>query len=161
MARSSAICMPVTASTSRRTARSLVIFLRRASASKTALTSRAASKSIQPNRKPPQINGRKTPVGEFAWASFFELYLLSARVPLLLPRITVRVISVALPEAQPVVIQHHESAHPLHAFPRIEVRHDQPQWPSMFRCQRLAIVFEREQHIRLNQIRQRHICRVS
>src|SRR5258708_5600308 len=147
--------------TSRGMARSSVTFPPRASASRTAPTSRAASKSTRPRHKPPPFSYRRRPCPSLAWASFFELNGSTSRVPLLVPRIALGVVAVALPESQSVFAQQHEPAPPLHAFPCVEMRHDQPHRPAVFRRQRLAVVLKREQHIRPQQIRQRDIRRVT
>lgn len=43
----------------------------------------------------------------------------AARVTLLFPRIAVRVVAIAFPEAQAIMIQEHEPAYPFDALPRI------------------------------------------
>ena len=51
---------------------------------------------------------------------------LTSGIALLAPRVAVGVVAVALPEAQPVVVQQQEPSHPFHALPTIEMRHDEP-----------------------------------
>src|SRR6266850_932602 len=58
------------------------------------------------------------------FSSTSNLNPLTSRIPLLFPRIAVRVIAVSFPETKLVVIQQQEPAHPLHALPRIQMRHD-------------------------------------
>src|SRR5260370_12300828 len=118
-------------------ARSSVTFPRRASASRTAPTSRAASKSTRPRHKPPPFSYRRRPCPSLAWASFFELNGSTSRVPLLVPRIAVGVVAVALPESQSVFVQQHETAYPLHAFPFVKMLNGHPPRPALFRRQTL------------------------
>jgi hypothetical protein len=91
----------------------------------------------------------------------FECELLANRVALLFPRVAVGVIAIALPEAKPVVIQQHKSEHPLHALPRIQMRHDQPQRTAVLRREWLADVFERKEDVRTKQVIARNACRVA
>src|SRR5438552_19089035 len=65
---------------------------------------------------------------------------LLVRVPLLPPRIGVKVIAVHLPEAGSVDIQELEGAAPLCALPALEPRHDEPARPAALRGQLPAIV---------------------
>src|SRR5579863_7102666 len=69
-----------------------------------------------------------------------------SRVALLFPRIAVGVISVAFPEAQAIFAQQYEAAHPLHAFPGIKMRNNEPAWTAVFGGERHAVVIEGKQH---------------
>src|SRR5438270_9166574 len=61
-----------------------------------------------------------------------QAHVSGAGEALLLPRVTISMIAVALPEAEAVVIQELEPADPLHAFPSINVRNNQAQRSTMF-----------------------------
>jgi hypothetical protein len=50
---------------------------------------------------------------------------LAAGVALLFPGVAVSVIAVAFPEAEALLIEQHEAANPLDAFPGIKVGHHQ------------------------------------
>ena len=56
---------------------------------------------------------------------------LSLAVPLFLPRVTVDVITVHLPEAGPLVSHQLDAAHPLRALPEVQVRYHPTQRPSL------------------------------
>src|SRR5258708_28424064 len=118
-------------------------------------SSRGEMKSTRPRHKPPPFSYRRRPCPSLAWASFFELNGSTSRVPLLFPRIAVGMVAVALPESQSVFVQQHETAHPLHAFPCVEMRHDQTQRPALLGRKWLAVVLERQQHIPPPRIRHR------
>src|SRR5260370_12039103 len=59
---------------------------------------------------------------------------------------------VAVPEPQPVVVQKHEPAHPLHTLPAVQMRYDQPHGAAVIRCQWFAVVFERKENVWTKQI---------
>lgn len=40
-------------------------------------------------------------------------------------------IAIAFPETEAVLIEQHETAHPFHAFPGVEMRHDEAHWAAM------------------------------
>src|SRR5271154_1925782 len=86
---------------------------------------------------------------------------LLAAVTLLFEWVSAHVVAVILPEARRVLRHEFEAAYPLNAFPRIELRHHEPQWIPVIRRKRLAIVFEREQGRRPHQIIQGHVGRIA
>src|ERR1700722_10275869 len=85
----------------------------------------------------------------------------SARVALLFPGVAVGVITVTFPEAEAVVVEKHEAAHPFDAFPSIEMWNDQAQWAAVLTSERFAIVLEGEQDVGLQQIFERHVGGVA
>jgi hypothetical protein len=82
-------------------------------------------------------------------------------VPLFLPRIPVHVIPVLLPETRRILVKKFKSSHPLHRFPPIKMRHNQPRRITMVRTERLAIMMRRYQHLFPIQIRERHVGGIS
>src|SRR5207245_1586233 len=90
-----------------------------------------------------------------------NLQPLSSRIALLAPRIAVRVIPVALPEAQALLIEQQEATHPLHALPSIKMRHDQTQRPAMLGRERRAVVLESEENVGPLEVGEGDICRVA
>src|SRR6266404_7826418 len=88
-------------------------------------------------------------------------YELQIPVPLLLPRITVHVISVLLPESRRILIEKFKSTNPLHRFPPIQMRHNQPRRITMVRTERLAIMMRSHQHLVPIQVRKWHIGGIS
>ena len=63
-----------------------------------------------------------------------------AGVALLLPGVTVGVITVALPEAESIMIEKQEATNPLDAFPGVEMRHDEAKGAAMVGGERCAIL---------------------
>src|SRR5262245_21039546 len=63
-----------------------------------------------------------------------------ARVPLFLPRLTVYVIAVGLPEPRLVLIEQAEPAHPFGALPEVEVGDEQPRRAAVLGVEGLALV---------------------
>src|SRR4051812_38488488 len=92
--------------------------------------------------------------GESAPKAEIQAHASGAGEALLLPRITIGMIAVALPEAEAVVIQELEPADPLHAFPSIKVRNNQAQRSAMFGGEWFAIVVKGKEHVGPEQIRQ-------
>lgn len=86
---------------------------------------------------------------------------LASRIAFLFPRVTVSVVAVALPETEAVVIQEHEAADPLDAFPGVEMRNDKAQRAAVFACKRLAVMVEGKEYVGVQQIFERHVGGVA
>src|SRR5579862_3583065 len=80
---------------------------------------------------------------------------------LLSKRIAINVISILLPEPRRILLHKFQSPHPLHALPRIQLRHHQPHRIPMLRRQRLSVMPQRKKRRRMHQILERHIRRIT
>src|ERR1700746_80593 len=72
--------------------------------------------------------------------------------PLFFPRIPVDVVAVLFPEAGFVLGRECKSAHPFHALPEIQVRHDQAQRIAMVGGKILAVMLKSENRRGLHQV---------
>src|SRR5262245_15532847 len=78
-------------------------------------------------------------------------------VSLFLPRITMVVVPVHLPEPWFVVVHEAQSAYPLRGLPEIEVRNQEACWPSVLGRERLAVVLPNNKRLSVEQILYRHV----
>lgn len=62
-------------------------------------------------------------------------------------------VAIAFPETQAIVVEEHEAADPLDAFPGVEMRNDEAERAAVIGAERLAVMFECEENIRAEQIR--------
>src|SRR5580658_2938539 len=76
-----------------------------------------------------------------------------AGVALLLPRVTVVVIAVGLPEARHVMIEQLEPPHPLGALPEVQVRDEQPRRAAVLGSERAAAVAEGDPRLTAQDVR--------
>src|SRR5262245_15314585 len=72
---------------------------------------------------------------------------------LLLPGVATHMIAVPLPESGLILLQKLDSRHPFSALPRIEPRHDQPRWSTMFAREGHAIMVQGYQRVLSKEVR--------
>src|SRR5262245_53656180 len=82
-------------------------------------------------------------------------------ISLLSPRVAVIVIAQRLPEAALILFHEAQASHPLGAFPKIEMRDEQPGRTTMRRQDRQALISGRDHASTANEIRDRKVCRVT
>src|SRR5450756_392499 len=80
---------------------------------------------------------------------------------LFLPRVSVVVVAVALPEAADVVVQEFQPADPLRALPEVPLRHHEAERVAVVWLQRLALVAVRQQDVRVVEDLERHVRGVA
>src|SRR5580700_3672132 len=73
-----------------------------------------------------------------------EVVNLLGTVALLFERVAVSVVAVLLPETRGVLRHKFQAAHPLDAFPSVEMRHYEADGVAMLGGERFAVVFQRE-----------------
>src|SRR5438270_5467359 len=66
--------------------------------------------------------------------------LLVAGVALFLPGVAVVVVAPRFPEARPILLHEEQAAHPLRAFPEVEVGHEETSGSAMLRGEWLVVV---------------------
>src|ERR1700751_5280115 len=79
-----------------------------------------------------------------------------AGVALFFPRGPVGMVAVAFPEAETVFVEQNKTAHPLDAFPGVEVRNDEADRAAVLGSERNAIVIESEENVGTQQILERN-----
>src|SRR6185437_4254244 len=80
-----------------------------------------------------------------------------AGVALFLPRVSVHVVAIGLPEAGLVAVEQVKAAHPFSALPEVQMRHEQPHRAAMLGRQRLAVVAERQPRLAAGHVRDRQV----
>ena len=77
------------------------------------------------------------------------------------PGVAVRMVAIALPETELIALEDFETAYPLHAFPRVEVRNNEAEGTPMVGGERLAIVFKGEEDVGTQEVSKRNVGSVA
>ena len=80
-----------------------------------------------------------------------------AAVALFLPRVAIHVIAVRLPEARRVLVHQPQPAHPLGAFPEVQMRHEQPRRATVLALERLPVECERDPRLAAGEVVEREV----
>src|SRR5215470_719207 len=91
---------------------------------------------------------------------FQRATLFVARVSLLLPWISINVITEALPETRLLLPHELKTSHPLCTLPEIKMRDKQPCRPAVFRGEVLAVEAKGDPRLSVFEIAQRDVCGV-
>src|SRR4029077_17394507 len=85
----------------------------------------------------------------------------SPRISLLFEGVPVDVVAVLFPEPGQFAVDQFDTAHPLHALPRVQVRHDEAQRITMLGSEWFAVVAEGENCRRAQEIYERQVRSVA